>query len=101
MNLSTIELLPKTNSFYRIACHCRLNEMRRVNIMLSDSSSFPQLSVIHSEHKMDVIKVEHNSEGEDDPSSSHHQGELINTNTAVLPLALSVFRVENQVNISG
>jgi len=75
--------------------------MKRVNIMLSDSLSFPQLFVIHSEHKMDVIKVDCNSEGDDDPSSSHHQGQLINTNMAILPLALPVFRAENQVSISG
>lgn len=33
--------------------------------MLSDNSSFPQLIVTHSEHKMDVIKVEPNSDSED------------------------------------
>jgi hypothetical protein len=49
---------------------------------------------------MDVIKVEPNSDGEDD-SSSYHQGELLYTNMAVLPLALPVFRAENQVSISG
>jgi len=48
---------------------------------------------------MDVIKVEPNSDGEDDPFSSHHQGQLVNTNMAVLPLALPMFRAENQVTI--
>jgi len=69
--------------------------------MLSDSSSFPQLVVVHSEHKMDVIKVECSSVSEDDPSSSHHQGQLINTNVTVLPLATPVFRAESHVSISG
>lgn len=74
--------------------------MERVNNMLSDSSFFPQIIVIHFEHKMDVIKVEPNSDGEDDPLSSHHQRELINTNMAVLPLAFPVFKAESQVSIS-
>jgi hypothetical protein len=69
--------------------------MKSGNNMLSDSSSYPQLIVIHSEHKMDVIKVEPISDGEDDPLSSHHQGQLVNTNMAVLPLALPVCRAEN------
>jgi hypothetical protein len=75
--------------------------MERVNNMLSDSSSFPQIIVIHSEHKMDVIKVEPNSDSEYHLLSSHHQGEVINTNMAVLPLSLPVCKAESQVSISG
>jgi hypothetical protein len=56
------------------------------------------LVVVHSEHKMDVIKVECSSVSEDDPSSSHHQGQLINTNVTVLPLATPVFRAESHAN---
>jgi hypothetical protein len=69
--------------------------------MLSDSCSCPQIIVIHFEHKMDVIKVEPNPDSEDDPLLSHHQGELINTNMAVLPLALPVFKAKSLVSISG
>ena len=67
--------------------------------MLSYRFSFPHNIVF--EHKMDVIKVEPNSDGEDDPLSSHNQGELINTNMAVLPLTLPVLKVESQVSLSG
>jgi hypothetical protein len=71
--------------------------MKRQNNMMSDSPSFLQLIVIHSEHKMDVIKVEPNSDDEDALLSSHHQGELVNM--AILPIALPVFRAEDQVSI--
>jgi hypothetical protein len=50
---------------------------------------------------MDVIKVEPNSDDEDALLSSHHQGELVNTNMAILHLALPVFRAEDQVSILG
>jgi hypothetical protein len=74
--------------------------MQTVNNMLSDSWSCPQIIVIHFEHKMDVIKVEPNSDSEDDLLSSHH-GQLINTNMAFLPLALHAFKAKNLVSISG
>jgi hypothetical protein len=50
---------------------------------------------------MDVVKVELNSNGEDESLSSHHQGELSNTNVAALPVTLPVLKVESQVSISG
>jgi len=72
--------------------------MKRVNNLLSDSSSFRQLIVIHSEHKMDVIKIERNLLVK---MTCHHHITKDSSSIQILPLAFSVFRAENQVSISG
>jgi hypothetical protein len=47
---------------------------------------------------MDLIKVEPNSDGEEDPVSSDHEEELINMNTVVLPVTVPLLKVESQMS---